>query len=708
MAYRYFFATLSLILAGVSVAQDKCLSSTITERWLEQHGQHVDLAAEATALEQGNIRGGGLLTIPVAVHVVWNTTAENVSNTVIQNIIAQMNADYQAMNADYNSVRPTFAGSRANVGIEFCLASVDPNGNATDGITRTNSTETWFNPDTETDDMKSAPKGIAPWTPTQYLNIWICDIASGLGGGLITTGYAYLPVGGMVGSSIDGIVIDYNYGLDAGARTATHEAGHYLGLQHPWGSNGGCVDDDGFSDTPDTEGPTFSCTPTNQTSCGVLTQYENFMDYSSCSCMFTDQQGAEMTDVLTGVRSGLLSSSGCSSTTTGPCIPASLTGTDDGDFIDGVVLGTINNTASGSTGGASYTNYSSSESTVVQPGTTYTISITGGDYQPDHYAAWIDYDQDDTFEASEKLGQFSTTEANESQLSSFEVPVNAPLGNTTMRVRGVFIGDGEPADVDPCFNYAYGETEDYGITIAAAPSIYCTPVNVLGPVDGDFIDDVVIGNIVNLNTGGVEAPAYTDYSSTQNTTVERGSEYTLVIGSGDYTPDVYAAWIDMNLNGVFEPSESLGQFTNTVAGGSGELTFTVPQSASIGESRLRVRGQFVAQGEPNPIDPCYAYAYGETEDYKIFIQFSTSVTEAATANVSVWPNPTTGLLNVGLGQDGSALIEVLDMQGRMVMNTSTTGQLHQLDASALAAGTYVVRVSQSGAVSNSRIEVLKN
>jgi RsiW-degrading membrane proteinase PrsW (M82 family) len=94
MAYRYFFATLSLILAGVSVAQDKCLSSTITERWLEQHGQHVDLAAEATALEQGNIRGGGLLTIPVAVHVVWNTTAENVSNTVIQNIIAQMNADY--------------------------------------------------------------------------------------------------------------------------------------------------------------------------------------------------------------------------------------------------------------------------------------------------------------------------------------------------------------------------------------------------------------------------------------------------------------------------------------------------------------------------------------------------------------------------------------------------------------------------------------
>ncbi|MGV3636327.1 MAG: GEVED domain-containing protein, partial [Flavobacteriales bacterium] len=391
----------------------------------------------------------------------------------------------------------------------------------------------------------------------------------------------------------------------------------------------------------------------------------------------------------------------------GPCVPTSANGPADGDFVNTVILNTIVNGDTGGETGPTYIDYSSNFSTTLVRNGYYGIIIESGTYTTDSYAVWIDYDQDDVFEASEKLGQFSTTEANESQLISFEVPVNAPLGNTTMRVRGVFISTGEPAEVEPCFNYSYGETEDYGITIAPAPSVYCTPVNVLGPIDGDFIDDVVLGNIVNLNTGGTEGPAYTDYSANFSTNLERGSEYTLVIGSGEYTPDVYAAWIDMNLDGVFEASESLGQFTNTAAGSSGELTFTVPLNASIGESRLRIRGQFITQNEPDPIEPCYAYLYGETEDYKVFIQFSTGLTDEASAEVSLWPNPTNGLVNVSLGRDASAMITVLDMQGRLVQTTSTTGRSHTLDVTGLAAGTYLVRVEQEGVITNRRIEVLK-
>ncbi|MBK9537122.1 MAG: hypothetical protein IPO10_18490 [Flavobacteriales bacterium] len=73
--------------------------------------------------------------------------------------------------------------------------------------------------------MKEAQYGKTPWNTNQYLNIWVCDITSGATGGFITVGYAYLPVGGVVGSGIDGLVIDYNYGLNAGDRTATHETG---------------------------------------------------------------------------------------------------------------------------------------------------------------------------------------------------------------------------------------------------------------------------------------------------------------------------------------------------------------------------------------------------------------------------------------------------------------------------------------------------
>ncbi|MFZ1616925.1 MAG: M43 family zinc metalloprotease, partial [Flavobacteriales bacterium] len=363
MTFRSCATALLISLISTASAQEHCLSHTITDRWLQQNGKHVDLAAEASALERTNTRGGGLLTIPVAVHVVYNTASENVSNTVIQNIIGQLNLDYQALNADYNNVRPAFSASRANVGIEFCLASVDPNGNATDGITRTNSTETWFDPDTETDDMKSAPKGIAAWSPTQYLNIWICDITSGATGGLVTAGFAYLPYGGMVGSAIDGLVLDYNYGTGSGDRTATHEVGHYLGLDHPWG-NDNCDPGDGISDTPPTNSPTFSCSNTSLMKCSALTQYENFMDYSNCTMMFTTGQANAMTGVLNGIRNGLLNSPGCgSSTPGGPCIPIATVGTGEGDFINSVILGGINNSNSGSTSGPTYHDYTSSYST---------------------------------------------------------------------------------------------------------------------------------------------------------------------------------------------------------------------------------------------------------------------------------------------------------------------------------------------------------
>ncbi|MCB0771761.1 MAG: hypothetical protein KDB93_00095, partial [Flavobacteriales bacterium] len=77
--------------------------------------------------------------------------------------IAEMNADYQALNSDYGNVRPGFLSSRGNPQITFCLATVDPNGDPTTGITRQQTSRTWFDPDTDTDDMKFAPVGTPAW-----------------------------------------------------------------------------------------------------------------------------------------------------------------------------------------------------------------------------------------------------------------------------------------------------------------------------------------------------------------------------------------------------------------------------------------------------------------------------------------------------------------------------------------------------------------
>ena len=164
-------ALLSIAASSVAIAQEHCTSHTITERWLQTQGLHIDLAQEAAQLEQLGLRGGGVQTVPVVVHVVYNTASENVSDAIVQTAIAQMNADYQAMNSDYDNVRAVFAGSRANAMIDFCLASMDPDGNPTSGITRFQTSRTWFDPDTQTDDMKFGPYGSAAWNTTHYLSL---------------------------------------------------------------------------------------------------------------------------------------------------------------------------------------------------------------------------------------------------------------------------------------------------------------------------------------------------------------------------------------------------------------------------------------------------------------------------------------------------------------------------------------------------------
>ncbi len=681
-----------------------CGAHTLTQRWLQQQGRSTDVLQQLPRVEAAE--RGGTLTIPVVVHVVWNTSAENVPDAAINAIINELNQDYAATNSDLSNVRSSFTNSIGNPGIQFCLAQVDPNGNATTGITRTQTSDTWFDPDTETNDMKAPPTGRSPWNPQRYLNIWICDITSGATGGTVTVGYAYLPVGGMVGSSIDGLVIDYSYGLQLGARTATHEIGHYLGLLHPF-DNGNCTDSDGFSDTPLTNSPTFSCSNPNLVKCGVLTQYENYMDYSNCPVMFTDQQAAYMNGVLTGVRSQLLQPGLCGVVPGGPCIPTAQVGTGEGDYINRVALNTFNNANSGGTSAPAYTNFSSTYNTSLQRGTPYTLTIQGGSYSPDNYAAWIDYDQDDQFEASEKLGEFQTTAVNQTQTISFTVPVGATLGGTTLRVRGVFHNDGEPTPTDPCYNYVWGETEDYGITITSAAGTYCVPTSTNGTADGDFINAVQLGTINNVNSGGTSAPTYTNYSASQSTSLLRSVQYTITIQGGTYAPDNYAAWIDYDQDQTFEASEKLGEFATTAVNQTQSITFTVPAIAQLGESRLRVRGVFHNTGEPTPTSPCFDYAWGETEDYRIVIESTTGVAEMPMTELfTLFPNPASDQVTIVLGSAAEAHLMVTDLQGRLVQGTRTGDQRFTLSLEGLAAGSYLMLVKQNGQRQVRRFEVV--
>ena len=91
-----------------------------------------------------------IITIPVVVHVVYSSPAENISAAQILSAIAIINKDYRRLNADTSATPSVFVSVAADCEIEFCLATTDPNGNSTSGITRTATSQTSFSAGTYT------------------------------------------------------------------------------------------------------------------------------------------------------------------------------------------------------------------------------------------------------------------------------------------------------------------------------------------------------------------------------------------------------------------------------------------------------------------------------------------------------------------------------------------------------------------------------
>ncbi len=260
-----------------------------------------------------------IVTIPVVVHVLYYNSAQNISDAQIFSQIDVLNEDYGRTNTDTSDTPAMFKGVAADCQIRFCLAKRDPDGNPTNGITRTQTNKSVF--DLQLDDAKySAQGGHDIWDRDKYLNLWVVPaIKDGSTTGIL--GYSQFPGGGS--AATDGVVIGYKYfgrigylnpNYDKG-RTATHEIGHWLNLIHIWGDDGGqCWGSDNVADTPNQADETTGCPTFPQPSCGNTSDmFSNYMDYTNDDCMniFTQGQKARMWAVLNGFRMSLKSSDGC-------------------------------------------------------------------------------------------------------------------------------------------------------------------------------------------------------------------------------------------------------------------------------------------------------------------------------------------------------------------------------------------------------------
>ncbi|MCX7728134.1 MAG: M43 family zinc metalloprotease [Bacteroidia bacterium] len=303
-------------------------------------------------------------TIPVVFHVVHGGQAVGTYPNLAQ---GQINSQIQVLNADYagtglnvgnypSNAFVNFAASLpaankdgsgrvkiANTGIQFCLATKDPNGNTLPepGIDRINYvSKGWANPTSFTSPssfqtyINGTVKPNSIWDPTRYFNVWVTDCSNSVG----LLGFATFPAGtglsglssGLGTATTDGVWIwakacgsnsifpggtyqaPYNKG-----RTLTHEVGHWLGLRHIWG-DGTCATDY-CNDTPPAQTSNYGNITSYPYHVGTCSgnspdgeMYMNFMDYTDDAAMYmftVDQTTRMQTAMANGTYRSQLTAS---------------------------------------------------------------------------------------------------------------------------------------------------------------------------------------------------------------------------------------------------------------------------------------------------------------------------------------------------------------------------------------------------------------
>jgi len=226
---------------------------------------------------------GDIMEIPVVVHVLYKTAAENISDAQVASQIDVLNEDFKNQNADASKVPLHFKDEQTSMPIRFVLSQT---------IRKATSKKSWGTNDAM---KKTSLGGSDPINPSTKLNMWACNLGQGL------LGYAQFPGGPL---ATDGVVVLFSaFGSRAKAagtyvgnydlgRTATHEVGHWLNMRHIWGD--ATCGSDLVDDTPQHNTSNGGCPAADSRSTCAGTPLEmwmNYMDYTYDACMYMFTNG---------------------------------------------------------------------------------------------------------------------------------------------------------------------------------------------------------------------------------------------------------------------------------------------------------------------------------------------------------------------------------------------------------------------------------
>lgn len=273
--------------SSFSQKQDRCGSIEVIRQQMAADPVYAKKVSELLKnkgnFSRENFRGGRptAITIPVVVHILYNTPEQNISDAQVQSQIDVLNEDFAARNSDYRNYDAGYGSVKGDMDINFCLVKV---------IHKQTKTKSF----PANDNMKYTQRGGSDAIdPMHVFNIWVCNLGQNL------LGYAYYPgispekFGVVCHTNAFGrgsqykLFADYNLG-----RTTTHEVGHCFGLVHIWG-DANCGNDQ-VDDTPLHNTANFGCPGEGHLSTCTGTPLEmwmNYMDYTDDRCMYFFSDG---------------------------------------------------------------------------------------------------------------------------------------------------------------------------------------------------------------------------------------------------------------------------------------------------------------------------------------------------------------------------------------------------------------------------------
>jgi hypothetical protein len=245
------------------------------------------------------------------------------------------------------------------------------------------------------------------------------------------------------------------------------------------------------------------------------------------------------------------------------CIPPSSDCTDS-DVIERVRISTLDNASACSPSG--YGNYTGGvvAAPTIYRGAANTIIVNVPTVWPETVTAWIDYNQNGAFEASEYT-VIGNNNAGGQITNVINIPGSALTGTTRMRVRVQFAATTPPTGA--CTGFTFGETEDYDVNIQP-----CVPISITGQPTS--VTTQCSGNASFTVTTNGSLPSYSwQYrvnSSSSWQTVTAGGVYGSNVNSNTLT----LSSIPSSMNGY--------QFRALVSGGCSAVDFSNAATLTVG------------------------------------------------------------------------------------------------------------------------------